>query len=93
MVPYGTQVLLAARIIVVIRQMKVMDAKSAALAERAYVLRMYESKTYVQIAEQLGYEGTADLFPAEAAMDAVQRFEAEVRAEVRAEPPAPTRRG
>ena len=84
--------LLAARMIVVTRQKKPITPEEAARAEQAYVLRMYESKTYVQIAEQLGYEGTAAQMPAEVAMDAVQRFDAEVDAGLREAPPEPKRR-
>jgi hypothetical protein len=71
---------------------KPMTPEEAARAEQAYILRIYEGKTYVQIAEQLGYEGTGSRSPAEVAMQAVNRLVADIEAGLRSAPPEPKKR-
>jgi hypothetical protein len=61
-------------------------------AEQAYVQRIYLQRKYVDIAAELGYEGTARLQPGEVAMQAVQRFDDEIKAGLRPRPLEPKRR-
>ena len=71
------------------KTMKPMTPEEAARAEQAYILRIYEGKTYVQIAEQLGYGGAV---PARTAMQAVQRLDAEIQAGQREQPVDPDKK-
>lgn len=66
-----------------------MTPEEAARAEQAYILRTYEGKTFVQIAEQLGYGGA---IPANTAMRAAQRFDAEIQAGQRERPADPDKK-
>ena len=81
--------LLAARMVVVTRQTKPMTAEDAAKAEQAWCLRTYDQKTYVEIAELVGYGGAV---PGKTAQQAVQRFDAEIEAGQRERPVDPDKK-
>ena len=71
------------------KTMKPMTAEDAAKAEQAWCLRMYGRKTYVEIAELVGYGGAV---PGKTAQQAVQRFDAEIQAGQRERPVDPDKK-
>lgn len=83
---------LTARMIVVNIQTSMWTPDEAAKAEKAWSLRVHLHRKYTDIATELGFEGTEKLLPGEVAMEAVERFQAEIDAGLRSEPPDPKRR-
>ena len=69
-----------------------MTAEEAALAERAWCMRVHERRRYVDIALELGWEDTPTRPLGQVAMDWVQRFDAEIEAGLRERPAEPKRR-
>lgn len=73
--------------------MKPMTAEEAALAEQAWIMRMYGNVQYRWIADELGFQPQGSRVPGYVAMDAAQRFDVEIEAGLRERPAVPENPG